>query len=130
VAKLRVEPFEDIGDPAILLNTDQDGIRMFQMAVSLAHDNGEATFEFEGITHHVVREDGAADVEIGSLNVVWRFDDTALAELLDLISPLVDATRPCHQYVDLNSPVEVLVISRDEYKRPLNYGVFSQLYPV
>jgi hypothetical protein len=25
MAKLRVEPFEDVGDPTILLNTDQDG---------------------------------------------------------------------------------------------------------
>jgi hypothetical protein len=32
VAKLRVEPFEDKGDPAILLNTDRDGIRMFHSA--------------------------------------------------------------------------------------------------
>ncbi len=32
MAKLRVQPFEDMGDPAILLNADRDGIRMFQSA--------------------------------------------------------------------------------------------------
>jgi hypothetical protein len=129
MAKLRVEPFEDMGDPAILLNADRDGIRMFQISVSLAHDNGEATFEFDGITHHVVRQDGAADIELGLQTVVWRFDDANLAEMLDLMVPLVNGTRPGHQYVDLNGPVEVLVLSVDEYKGRLNYGEFSQLYP-
>jgi hypothetical protein len=127
MAKLRVEPFEDIGDPAILLNADRDGMRMFQSAVLLAHDNGEAIFEFDRITHQVVRQVDAADVELGPQKVVWRFDDAALLELLDLIPPLVDLPGPSHQYVDLNSPVEVLVLSVDEYKRPLSYGVFSQL---
>lgn len=119
-----------MGDPAILLNTDQDGIRMFQMAVSLAHDNGEATFEFEGITHHVIREDDAADIELGTRRVTWRFDDAKLAEMLDLMVPMVTNARPGHQYVDdLKSPVEVLVLSHDEYNGPLAYGEFSQLYP-
>jgi hypothetical protein len=129
MAKLRVEPFEDIGDPAILLNADHDGIRMFQSAVLLAHDNGVATFEFDGITHQVVRQHGAADIELGRQTVVWRFDDAKLAEMLDLMVPMVDLPGPGHQYVDLNSPVEVLVLSVDEYKRPLSYGQFSQLYP-
>ncbi len=118
-----------MGDPAILLNTDQDGIRMFQMAVSLAHDNGEATFEFEGIIHRVVREDGAADIELGTRRVTWSFDDAGLAEMLDLMVPMVNSSRPGHQYVDLKSPVEVLVLSHDEYNGPLNYDQFSQLYP-
>jgi hypothetical protein len=129
MAKLRIEPFEDIGDPAILLNTDRDGIRMFQSAVRRVHQDGDATFEFDGISHQLLREDGAADMEIGPRNVIWRFDSAALVELLDLIQPLVDASRPCHQYVDLNSPVEVLVMSVDEYDGPLNYGEFSELYP-
>lgn len=65
MAKLRVQPFEDMSEPAILVNADQDGIRMFQSAVRSAHEYGEVTFEFDGIKHHVVRQDGAADVELG-----------------------------------------------------------------
>lgn len=129
MAKLRVEPFEDMGDPAILLNTDQDGIRIFEAAVRRAHEAGDATFEHDGITHRVVREGGAADIELGPRCVTWRFDNEALVELLNLIQPLIDASRPCHQYVDLNGRVDLLVLSVDEYKRPLSYGVFSQLYP-
>ena len=130
MAKLRVQPFEDIGTPAILLNADRDGIRIFQSAVRSAHESGEATFEFDGIKHHLVRQDGAADLELGPQTVVWRFDDTKLVEMLDLIPPMVDTPGGGHQYIDdLKSPVEVLVLSVDEYKGPLNYGEFSQLYP-
>jgi hypothetical protein len=129
MAKLHLEPFEDMGDPAILLNGDRDGFRMFQTAVRQAHETGQATFEFDGITHHVAREDNAADVELGPQQVFWRFSDAALAELLDLIPPLIDPPGPGHQYVDLNVPVDLLVLSVDEYNRPLSYGVFSQLYP-
>jgi hypothetical protein len=131
VAKLRVEPFEDMSDPAILLNTDQDGIKIFDAAVRQAHETGHAVFEHDGIKHEVVQEDGAADIDLGPQTVVWRFDDAKLIELLELMVPMVSSDRPGHQYFDdLKSPVELLVLSHDEYKRPLNYGEFSELYPV
>jgi hypothetical protein len=131
MAKLRVQPFEDMGDPAILVNADRDGMGLFQSAVRSAHESGEATFEFDAIKHHVVRQDGAADIELGPQTVVWRFDDARLVEMLDLMIPLVSSGKPGHQYVDdLKSPVEILVLSVDEYKGPLNYGEFPQLYPV
>ena len=130
MVKLRVQPFEDMGDPAILLNGDQDGIRMFQSAVRTAHEDGAATFEYDGLKHQVVRQDGAADIELGPQTVIWRFDDAKLVEMLDLMVPMVSSNRPGHQYVDdLKSPVQVLVLSHDEYKSSLSYGEFSQLYP-
>jgi hypothetical protein len=80
--------------------------------------------------NQVVREEGAADIELGPQTVVWRFDDAKLLEMLDLMVPMVNSNSPGHQYVDdLKSPVELLVLSHDEYKGPLNYGEFSQLYP-
>lgn len=130
MAKIRLEPFEDMGDPAILLNTDRAGIRIFESAVRQAHETGAADFEHDGVKHEIIREDGAADVELGPRRVVWRFDDAGLLELLDLMSPMVVSDRPGHQYFDnLKSPVDLLVLSHDEYKHPLSYGVFSQLYP-
>jgi len=94
-----------------------------------SHTTTVSTFEFDGITHQVVREDDAADIEIGPRRVVWRFDDAALAEMLDLMVPMVNSTTPGHQYVDLKSPVEVLVMSQYEYNGPNPYGKFSELYP-
>jgi hypothetical protein len=128
MAVLRVQPYEDIGTPAILVNADRDGMRMFQSAVRSAHETGEATFDFGGITHHFLRQDGAADIEVGSHTVVWRFDDAKLVEMLDLIPPLVDIPGPGHQYVDdIKSPVETLVLSVDEGLGAAPYGEFSQL---
>jgi hypothetical protein len=126
----RVQPFEDIGTPAILANADREGIRMFEAEVRSAHEDGATTFEFEGITHHVVRQDGAADIELGPQTVVWRFDDAKLVEMLDLMAPMLINTRPGHQYVDdLKSPVEVLVLSVDEYVGNL-WDDFPQLVRV
>jgi hypothetical protein len=130
MAKLRVEPFEDMGDPAILLNTDQAGIRIFDAAVREAHQTGEAAFEHDGVKHKVLREDGAGDIELSPRTVVWRFDDARLLELLELMDPMVSSDRPGHQYFDnLKSPVDLLVLSHDEYPHPLSYGQFSELYP-
>ena len=127
---LRVQPYEDIGTPAILVNADRDGMRMFQSAVRSAHESGEATFSFDGITHHLVRQDGAADIEVGPHTVVWRFDDAKLVEMLELIPPLVDIPGPGHQYVDyIKSPVETLVLSVDEGVGRAPYGEFPQLLP-
>jgi hypothetical protein len=130
MAKFRLQPFEDIGTPAILVNADRDGMRMFQSAVRSAHDDGAATFEFDAIKHYVMRQDGAADIELRSQTVAWRFDDAKLVELLNLIEPLVDIEKPAHNYLDdLNSPVETLVLSVDEYSGA-PFGEFPQGMPV
>jgi len=131
MAVLRVQPFEDIGTPAILVNADRDGMRLFQSAVRSAHEGGEATFEFNAVRHHLVRQDDAADIELGPHTVVWRFDDAKLIEMLDLITPLIDLPGPGHQYVDyIKSPVETLVLSVDEYLDHAPFGEFPQLLPV
>lgn len=130
MTRFRIHPFDDMGVPAILANADQDGIRVFQSAVRSAHESGEATFEFDGVTHRVVRQDGAADIEIGQQTVVWRFDDVKLAEMFELMIPMVNATTPGHQYVDdLKSPVETLVMSHDEYNDAL-LDDFPELLPI
>jgi hypothetical protein len=101
-------------------------MRMFQSAVRSAHDDGAASFAFDAIKHRVVRQDGAADIELGSQNVVWRFDDAKLVEMLNLIEPLVDTEGPGHQYVDdLNSPAETLILSVDEY----THAAHSRCFP-
>ena len=130
MAAFRVQPFEDIGVPAILVNADRDGMRMFQSAVRSAHEDGTATFEFDAIKHYIVRQDGAADIELAPQTVVWRFDDARLVEMLNLMEPLVDIEKPGHQYLDdLNSPVEILVLSVDEYIHAAPFGEFPQLSP-
>jgi hypothetical protein len=99
--------------------------------VQSAHDDGAASFEFDAIKHHVVRQDGAADIELGPQTVVWRFDDGRLVEMLNLIEPLVDTEGPGHQYVDdLNSPAETLILSVDQYADGGPFAVFPHGEPV
>jgi hypothetical protein len=94
--------------------------------VRSALDDGAASFEFDPIKHHVLRQDGAADVELGSQTVVWRFDGAHLAEMLNLIEPLVDIIKPAHNYFDdLNDPDATLMLSVDEY---VSGGPFAK-YP-
>lgn len=131
MAIFQVQPFEDIGVPAILVNADRDGMGMFQSAVRSAHEGGVAAFEFNSVNHHVVRQEGAAAIELSPHTVVWRFDDEKLVEMVELMEPLVHSGRPGHQYVDgLNSPVETLVLSVDEYTAGSPYGEFPQLAAV
>jgi hypothetical protein len=118
-------------DDVVLVGADRDGMRMFQIAVRSAHDDGAASIEFEAIKHRVVRQDGAADIDLGSQNVVWRFDDAKLVEMLNLIEPLVDIIKPAHNYFDdLNSPAEILILSVDEYTHGGPFAVFPQGEPV
>jgi len=124
----RVLPFEDIGVPAILVNADRDGMRIFQSAVQSAHENGSATFEFDTISHHVLRQDAAADIELGPHTVTWRLDDSKLVELLGLMLCLINSDKAGHQYFDdLKSPVETLILSVDEYNADAPFGEFPQL---
>ncbi|SON63145.1 hypothetical protein MSIMFI_04675 [Mycobacterium simulans] len=113
----RVNFFPDFKwSDVVLAAADREGLRIFQSAVRLARENGNATFEVDGIQHRIVRQSGAADIELGSQTVAWRFDDAKLAEILDMIVPLIDIAGPGHQYVDdLNSPAPTLLISVDEY---------------
>jgi hypothetical protein len=133
MAIFRVGYFSDFyyDDDVVLVGADRDGIRMLQSAVRSAHEDGAASFEFEAIQHRVVRQDGAADIELGSQNVVWRFDDAKLVEMLNLIEPLVDIIKPAHNYFDdLNSPTEILILSVDEYTHGGPFAVFPHGEPV
>jgi hypothetical protein len=121
----------DCGYDAVLVGADRDGMRMFQSAVRSAHDDGAASFEFNAIKHHIVRQDGAADIELGTQTIAWRFDDTKLIEMLNLIEPLVDIAKPAHNYLDdLNRPAETLILSVDEYTQGGPFAVFPHGEPV
>jgi hypothetical protein len=120
----------DDGYDAVLVGADRDGMRMLQSAARSARDNGSASFEFDTIKHHILRQGGAADIELGPQNVVWRFDDAALAEMLDLIEPLVDIIKPAHNYLDLNSPAETLILSVDELTHGGPFAEFPHGEPV
>lgn len=103
-------------EDVVLAVADQEGLRVFQAAVLTARKEGEATFDIDGAKHRILRQPDAADVELGSETVVWRFDESKLVEIFDKNVPMLEQDFPGHQYIDyLNSPASTLVISVDEY---------------
>jgi hypothetical protein len=118
-------------DAVVLISADRDGMRVFQAAIRSAHEGGEAASELHGIQHRVVRQDGAADIELGWQTVVWRFDDTMLLEIFEMITRLIDVEHPAHDYFDdLNSPDATLMISVDEYIDDGPFAEFPQGLPI
>ena len=103
-------------EDVVLAIADREGLRVFQAAVLTARKDGKATFDIDGAKHRIVRQPNAADMELGSETVVWRFDESKLVEIFDKNVPMLEHDFPAHQYIDyLNTPASTLVISVDEY---------------
>jgi hypothetical protein len=132
MAIIRVGFFPDFKwDDVVLVGADRDGMRVFQSAVRSAHEDGEGAFGLHGIQHRIVRQNDAADIELGSPTVVWRFDDTKLVEILDMAVGLINVEHPAHNYFDsLNSPAATLMLSVDEYVDGGPFAEFPQGMPV
>jgi hypothetical protein len=132
MAIFRVGFFPDFKwDDVVLVGVDRDGMCVFQSAVRSAHEDGEAAFGLHGIQHRIVRQNVAADIELGSPTVVWRFDDTKLAEILDMAVGSINVEHPAHDYFDsLNSAAATLMLSVDEYVDGGPFAEFPQGMPV
>ena len=68
-----------------------------------------------GATHIFAIQDGRADVELQKGCATWRFSPSKLAEVLEKLDAMKASPGPCHHYVDVSSPAETLVLSRDAY---------------
>ena len=132
MAIFRVGFFPDFKwDDVVLVGADRDGMRVFQSAVRSAHEDGDGAFQLNGIQHRIVRQNGAADIELRSLIVVGRFDDIKRAKILDMAVGLINIGHPAHDYFDsLNSSAATLMLSVDEYVDGGPFAEFPQGMPV
>ncbi|OBF41677.1 hypothetical protein A5724_04920 [Mycobacterium sp. ACS1612] len=96
---------------------DGAGVSTFLTALKTAEQQGAFALERDGMTHQFVIQDGSADVELRDARVVWRLDQAKAAEIVDDLAVLNDNDGPGHDYVDISSPTNTLVLSRDEYVR-------------
>ena len=101
-----------LGDDAVLLTLDGSGVELVATAVSEARNNGSSRLIHDGVIQEFVIESGSAAVELSPTRVVWRLDDAKAAEI---VADLEALSGVGHFYVDMTSPAETLVISRDEY---------------
>jgi hypothetical protein len=119
VVRVNFLPEFYLGDDAVLLTLDGSGIDKVRSAVEEARSNRSSRFLHNGVAQEFHIEPGAASVDLSPTRVVWRLDQAKAAEISEDLAAL-SATRDSgitagHFYVDMTSPAETLVISRDEY---------------
>jgi hypothetical protein len=113
-----VEFAEDFrGGNVVLLAMDGPGLGTLAAALREADRRGSSRLEHDGVTHVFLVRAGAAEVDLGGDEVRWRLDHAKAREILEHLTSMSDSDRPCHQYVDISSPTDTLVLSRDEYLR-------------
>ncbi|MGH3958653.1 hypothetical protein [Mycobacterium sp.] len=103
------------GDDAVLLTMDGAGVDQFRAALSDADADGSSRLEHDGVTHEFRIEPGAADLDLEETHVVWRLDHVKAVEIINDLAVLSEKGRDGHQYVDISTPAQTLVVSRDEY---------------
>jgi hypothetical protein len=108
-----MRPREDV----VLLAMDGAGLTTFITVLREAQERGSSQLEHNGITHQFVIQPGAADIELGANRVVWRVDRAKAVEIVEDLALMSNDDRPSHSYVDISSPTNTLVLSRDEYVR-------------
>jgi hypothetical protein len=107
------------GEDVVLLAMDGAGVTTVITALTDAEQLGSSQLEHDGVTHQFVIQAGAADIELGEDRVVWRFDHAKAVEIVEDLTVMNRSEGPGHEYVDISTPTNTLVLSRDEYVRVL-----------
>lgn len=102
------------GETVVLLAMDSDGLDAFRSALARAGAK-PSQLTHSGTIHEFAIEDGDPAVELQAGHVKWRFAQSKLAEVIEKLDAMKETPGPCHHYVDISSPAETLVLSRDEY---------------
>ena len=105
------------GEDVVLLAMDGAGVTTFLTALRGAEQRGVSQLEHDGITHQFVIQAGAADIELGENRIVWLLDHAKAVEIVEDLTVMSNNDRPGHNYVDISTPTNTLVLSRDEYVR-------------
>jgi hypothetical protein len=103
------------GEDVVLLAMDGAGVTTFITALSDAKQRGSSQLEHDSVTHQFVIHPGAPDIELGENYVVWRLDHAKAVEIVEDLTVMSNDDRPGHNYVDISTPTNTLVLSRDEY---------------
>ncbi len=104
------------GDDAVLLVMDTDGVTIFLSALVRAQEQGSSRLGGDGMVHEFHIEPDAADIELHNDRVVWRLDHAKATEIIELLTAMTQSTASAgHYYVDISTPVETLVLSRNEH---------------
>lgn len=116
------------GDDAVLLAMDDAGVSEVLAAVTQAAEQGSAQLDHGATRYQFLIEPGAAEVQFEEDRVIWRLDAAKAEEIMILLgSMLGSGIAEGHHYVDISTPADTLVLSRNEY--PLNLLPPEAVYP-
>jgi hypothetical protein len=116
VVRAELAPQSYFGDDAVLLVMDTDGATTFLSALVRAQRQGASRLEGDGTVHDFLIEPGAADIELHDDRVMWRLDHATAREIIELLMAMTQSTTSAgHYYVDISTPAETLVLSRNEH---------------
>jgi hypothetical protein len=117
VIRVKMIPGFYLGNDAVLLAADRDGIEAFERALSATakKENVPPHLVASGTSHEFHIGGSDAQVQIGEGRVIWRLSDEKASEILDMLAPLTVSIGPGHQYIDINSPAQTLILSKEEY---------------
>jgi hypothetical protein len=96
---------------------DGAGATTFITALSDAEQRGSSQLEHNGVTHQFVIQAGAAEIELGENRVVWRLDHAKAVEIVEDLTVMSSNDCPGHDYVEISTPTNTLVLLRDEHVR-------------
>ena len=117
VIRVKMIPKFSLGDDAVLLAADRKGMEAFERALS-------ATARKENVPPHLIASGTSHEFHIGGADawvqleqgrVIWRLSEEKASEILDMLAPLNASTSPGHQYIDIDSPTPMLILSKEEY---------------
>jgi hypothetical protein len=114
VIRVNFLPEFDFGHDAVVLTMDHAGVDDVIAILKRAEPGRPSVFEHDGVTQEFYIEPDGADIELKKTHIVWRLDRAKADEIIDYLDTLREP-RAGHQYVDIVTPAETLVLSCNEY---------------
>ena len=115
VIRVKMIPGFYLGDDAVLLAADRKGMEAFERALSatVRKENAPPHLIASGTSHEFHIGGSAAQVQLEEGRVMWRL--SRASEILAMLASLTASIGPGHQYIDIDSPAQTLILSKEEY---------------
>jgi hypothetical protein len=103
------------GRNVLLLSMNGDGIAAVRLALEKCKrgEHSEVNAGPETIAFKV--EPNEARIEMHDSPIVWMLALNKIDEILAKLDAMEKSPIACHHYVDISSPTDTLVLSKDEY---------------
>ncbi len=110
-----VEDFK--GEAVILLAFDTNGLSLIRNTLIQAKEDDAHTAKltYSDNSLYVSLTEQKTEFSLYNKMVSWKLSWTRHTEVLEKLNTLYDSPEPCHHYVDIDGPVNTLVLSKDEY---------------